>query len=135
MLKELANNAPTFFFQQVQQFFDCIFNAVRDPKVKMFPLHTAHTELHCSSVGVVVLHFQNLALYAEFLLFTFKSLTVNFNHSLCIPPSAVLSSQTGPPFGIGGRDLDAHTDYELCCYTAIRSPSFLFKYIPPVQSM
>ncbi|KAL8588022.1 hypothetical protein ACOMHN_026139 [Nucella lapillus] len=33
MLKELAVNTPTFFFQQVQQFFDCIFNAVRDPKL------------------------------------------------------------------------------------------------------
>ncbi|XP_062572359.1 serine/threonine-protein kinase mTOR-like [Saccostrea cucullata] len=32
VLKELAVNTPTFFFQQVQQFFDCIFNAVRDPK-------------------------------------------------------------------------------------------------------
>lgn len=28
-------NTPTFFFQQVQQFFDCIFNAVRDPKVRL----------------------------------------------------------------------------------------------------
>lgn len=35
MLKELAVNTPTFFFQQVQQFFDCIFNAVRDPKVRL----------------------------------------------------------------------------------------------------
>ena len=26
---------PTFFFQQIQQFFDCIFNAIRDPKVKI----------------------------------------------------------------------------------------------------
>nr|KAG5704724.1 hypothetical protein BaRGS_005180 [Batillaria attramentaria] len=32
VLKELAVNTPTFFFQQVQQFFDCIFNAIRDPK-------------------------------------------------------------------------------------------------------
>ncbi|KAL3862460.1 hypothetical protein ACJMK2_008424 [Sinanodonta woodiana] len=32
VLKELAVNTPTFFFQQVQQFFDSIFNAVRDPK-------------------------------------------------------------------------------------------------------
>ncbi|XP_033096355.1 serine/threonine-protein kinase mTOR-like [Anneissia japonica] len=32
VLKELAINAPTFFFQQVQSFFDNIFNAVRDPK-------------------------------------------------------------------------------------------------------
>ncbi|KAH3893902.1 hypothetical protein DPMN_018054 [Dreissena polymorpha] len=29
---ELAVNTPTFFFQQIQQFFDCIFTAVRDPK-------------------------------------------------------------------------------------------------------
>ncbi|XP_076451616.1 serine/threonine-protein kinase mTOR-like isoform X2 [Babylonia areolata] len=33
ILKELAVNTPTFFFQQVQQFFDCIFTAVRDPKL------------------------------------------------------------------------------------------------------
>ena len=33
VLRELAINSPTFFFQQVQQFFDCIFNALRDPKV------------------------------------------------------------------------------------------------------
>ena len=33
MLKELALNAPTFFFQQVQPFFENIPNAVRDPKV------------------------------------------------------------------------------------------------------
>lgn len=32
VLKELAVATPTFFFQQVQQFFDVIFNAVRDPK-------------------------------------------------------------------------------------------------------
>ncbi|XP_064598762.1 serine/threonine-protein kinase mTOR-like [Liolophura sinensis] len=32
VLKELAVSTPTFFFQQVQQFFDCIFSAVRDPK-------------------------------------------------------------------------------------------------------
>lgn len=33
MLKELALNAPTFFFQQIQPFFENISNAVRDPKV------------------------------------------------------------------------------------------------------
>ena len=33
MLKELALNAPTFFFQQVQPFFENISNTVRDPKV------------------------------------------------------------------------------------------------------
>ena len=33
VLKELALNAPTFFFQQVQPFFENISNAVRDPKV------------------------------------------------------------------------------------------------------
>ncbi|PIK33481.1 target of rapamycin [Apostichopus japonicus] len=32
VLRELAEHAPTFFFQQVQPFFDNIFNAVRDPK-------------------------------------------------------------------------------------------------------
>ncbi|ODN03392.1 Serine/threonine-protein kinase mTOR, partial [Orchesella cincta] len=32
VLKELAVATPTFFFQQVQQFFEVIFNAVRDPK-------------------------------------------------------------------------------------------------------
>ncbi|ELU01654.1 hypothetical protein CAPTEDRAFT_155489 [Capitella teleta] len=32
VLRELAVCTPTFFFQQVHQFFDCIFNAVRDPK-------------------------------------------------------------------------------------------------------
>ncbi|KAK0063750.1 serine/threonine-protein kinase mTOR-like isoform X1 [Biomphalaria pfeifferi] len=32
VLKELAVNTPTFFYQQVQQFFDSIFFAVRDPK-------------------------------------------------------------------------------------------------------
>jgi len=32
VLKELALNAPTFFFQQVQPFFENIPNAVRDPK-------------------------------------------------------------------------------------------------------
>ena len=32
MLRELAVCTPTFFFQQVNQFFECIFNAVRDPK-------------------------------------------------------------------------------------------------------
>lgn len=34
VLRELALCTPTFFFQQVQQFFECIFNAVRDPKVR-----------------------------------------------------------------------------------------------------
>ncbi|CAM9236848.1 unnamed protein product, partial [Lampetra fluviatilis] len=32
VLRELAVNAPTFFFQQVQPFFDVIFNGVWDPK-------------------------------------------------------------------------------------------------------
>ncbi|XP_074653906.1 serine/threonine-protein kinase mTOR-like [Tubulanus polymorphus] len=32
ILRELAICTPTFFFQQVQQFFDNIFNAVRDPR-------------------------------------------------------------------------------------------------------
>lgn len=32
VLRELAVSAPTFFFQQVQPFFDNIFNAVWDPK-------------------------------------------------------------------------------------------------------
>ncbi|XP_048250308.1 serine/threonine-protein kinase mTOR-like isoform X1 [Haliotis rufescens] len=32
VLKELADNTPTFFFQQVQQFFDSVFNAIRDVK-------------------------------------------------------------------------------------------------------
>ncbi|XP_040182261.1 serine/threonine-protein kinase mTOR isoform X3 [Rana temporaria] len=32
VLKELAVSAPTFFFQQVQPFFDNIFNGVWDPK-------------------------------------------------------------------------------------------------------
>ncbi|XP_071144772.1 serine/threonine-protein kinase mTOR-like isoform X1 [Mytilus edulis] len=32
VLRELATCTPTFFFQQVQQFFDVIFAAVRDPK-------------------------------------------------------------------------------------------------------
>ncbi|XP_027052994.1 serine/threonine-protein kinase mTOR [Pocillopora verrucosa] len=32
VLKELALNAPTFFFQQIQPFFENISNAVRDPK-------------------------------------------------------------------------------------------------------
>ncbi|KAK7869671.1 hypothetical protein R5R35_010033 [Gryllus longicercus] len=32
VLRELAMSMPTFFFQNVQQFFDLIFNAVRDPK-------------------------------------------------------------------------------------------------------
>lgn len=32
MLRELATATPTFFFQQVQQFFEVIFNGVRDPK-------------------------------------------------------------------------------------------------------
>lgn len=32
VLRELALSTPTFFFQQVQPFFDSVFNAVRDPK-------------------------------------------------------------------------------------------------------
>ncbi|PNF25178.1 Serine/threonine-protein kinase mTOR, partial [Cryptotermes secundus] len=32
VLRELAVTMPTYFFQQVQQFFDLIFNAVRDSK-------------------------------------------------------------------------------------------------------
>ncbi|XP_059477089.1 serine/threonine-protein kinase mTOR [Neocloeon triangulifer] len=31
VLRELAVSMPTFFYQQVQQFFDLIFNGVRDP--------------------------------------------------------------------------------------------------------
>lgn len=32
VLRELAISMPTYFFQQVQLFFDLIFNAIRDPK-------------------------------------------------------------------------------------------------------
>ncbi|XP_015906953.1 serine/threonine-protein kinase mTOR [Parasteatoda tepidariorum] len=32
VLRELAVSTPTFFFQQVPQFFECIFNAHKDPK-------------------------------------------------------------------------------------------------------
>ncbi|XP_046989267.1 serine/threonine-protein kinase mTOR isoform X1 [Schistocerca americana] len=32
VLRELAVSMPTYFFQQVQQFFDLIFNAIRDSK-------------------------------------------------------------------------------------------------------
>lgn len=32
ILQELAMSTPTFFFQNVQPIFDCIFNGVRDPK-------------------------------------------------------------------------------------------------------
>ncbi|XP_054269929.1 serine/threonine-protein kinase mTOR-like [Macrosteles quadrilineatus] len=32
VLRELAVGVPTYFFQQVQVFFDLIFNAIRDPK-------------------------------------------------------------------------------------------------------
>lgn len=31
-MRELAVSVPTYFFQQVQLFFDLIFNAIRDPK-------------------------------------------------------------------------------------------------------
>ena len=33
MLKEFAESTPTFFFQQIQSYFDCVFNAVWDSKV------------------------------------------------------------------------------------------------------
>lgn len=33
MLKELAITMPTYFYQQVSQFFDLIFLAIQDPKV------------------------------------------------------------------------------------------------------
>ncbi|RWS10462.1 hypothetical protein B4U79_12736 [Dinothrombium tinctorium] len=32
ILRELATSTPTYFFQQIQQFFECIFTAIRDPK-------------------------------------------------------------------------------------------------------
>ncbi len=34
ILRELAVHTPTLFYQQIQQFFDNIFIAVRDPKVR-----------------------------------------------------------------------------------------------------
>lgn len=33
VLKELAITMPTYFYQQVSQFFDLIFLAIQDPKV------------------------------------------------------------------------------------------------------
>ena len=33
ILRELAVHTPTLFYQQIQQFFDNIFMAIRDPKV------------------------------------------------------------------------------------------------------
>ena len=47
MLKELAVNTPTFFFQQVQQFFDCVFNAIRDSKVGVVAVHLSVATLWC----------------------------------------------------------------------------------------
>ena len=35
ILRELAVNAPTLFYQKVQPFFDNIFTAIRDPKVSI----------------------------------------------------------------------------------------------------
>eukprot|EP00095_Tigriopus_kingsejongensis_P005635 maker-scaffold420_size176246-snap-gene-0.24 protein:Tk05635 transcript:maker-scaffold420_size176246-snap-gene-0.24-mRNA-1 annotation:"target of rapamycin" len=35
ILREIAFSMPTFFFQNVSQFFDVIFHAVRDPKLKL----------------------------------------------------------------------------------------------------
>lgn len=32
VLRELALAMPTYFYQQVSQFFDLIFNAIQDPK-------------------------------------------------------------------------------------------------------
>eukprot|EP00117_Sycon_ciliatum_P022702 scpid3014/ scgid19501/ Serine/threonine-protein kinase mTOR; FK506-binding protein 12-rapamycin complex-associated protein 1; FKBP12-rapamycin complex-associated protein; Mammalian target of rapamycin; Mechanistic target of rapamycin; Rapamycin and FKBP12 target 1; Rapamycin target protein 1 len=48
ILRELAHNVPTFFFQKVQQFFDCIFNAVRDSKKNI--REGAVTALHAGLV-------------------------------------------------------------------------------------
>ena len=45
VLRELAESTPTFFFQQVQSFFDNIFNAVRDPKVSKPKQRILHTIL------------------------------------------------------------------------------------------
>ena len=39
LLRELAVNAPTFFFQKVQPFLDHIFNAVRDSKVRLSTIY------------------------------------------------------------------------------------------------
>lgn len=33
VLKELAITMPTYFYQQVSQFFELITNAIQDPKV------------------------------------------------------------------------------------------------------
>jgi FKBP12-rapamycin complex-associated protein len=38
ILRELAVRTPTLFYQQIQQFFDSIFIAIRDPKVRPLPL-------------------------------------------------------------------------------------------------
>ena len=35
VLREIAYCMPTFFFQNVQQFFDYIFNAIYDPKAQL----------------------------------------------------------------------------------------------------
>ena len=35
VLREIALCMPTFFFQNVQQFFDYIFNAIYDPKAQL----------------------------------------------------------------------------------------------------
>ena len=32
VLRQLAVNAPTFFFQHIQSFFDLFYNAIRDTK-------------------------------------------------------------------------------------------------------
>ena len=57
MLKELALNAPTFFFQQVQPFFENIPNAVRDPKVSfvLYEIFWAIVCVHCKLVSTTLI--------------------------------------------------------------------------------
>lgn len=46
ILRELAIHTPTLFYQQIQQFFDNIFIAVRDPKVGYYTCNSVHI-CHC----------------------------------------------------------------------------------------
>ena len=55
VLRELAVNAPTFFFQKVQPFLDHIFNAIRDPKVRSCLLLRENTIRYCRSQSAMII--------------------------------------------------------------------------------
>ena len=125
ILRELAVHTPTLFYQQIQQFFDNIFIAVRDPKVSYIRVDVVTEYLRglwdkmsnhllyrsvlnrkccaCISAKLLVYLSQCPTVTCTLVLFALFS-PASDSRALCASPEGV-SSSDGPERVQGGRQL------------------------------